>query len=148
MSKVDGFFGLRTPRDLVDKLEADFNRLRSCPAISSEAQYAAFDFFITAEHLPEWLALATGGDKAKLRGYADGRLVSHIANGAKHFQVDPKRHNVVRQTQAHSGAFQRDAFQNNAFDVPRLVIEQADGRVEAVVDVATRVLEYWKRQVT
>jgi hypothetical protein len=147
MSKVDGFFELRTPRDLLDKLEADFYRFRSYPAISREAQYAAFDFFVTAEHLPEWLAVVTGGDKAKLGGYAEGTLVTHVANGAKHFRVDPKRHNVVRQTQLHSGAFQGDAFQNDAFDVSRLVIEREDGRVEAVVDVATRVLEYWKKQL-
>jgi hypothetical protein len=147
MSKVDGFFELRTPRDLLDKLEVDFDRFQSCPAISREAQYAAFDFFVTAEHLPEWLAVATSGDKAKLRGYAEGLLVSDVANGAKHFRVDPKRHNVVRQTEVHSGAFQGDTFQNDTFDVHRLVIEREDGHVEAVVDVATRVLQYWKNQV-
>lgn len=146
MSKVHGFFELRAPRDLLDKLEADFDRFQSCPAISREAQYAAFDFFVTAEHLPEWLAVATNGDKAKLSGYPEGAVVSHVANGAKHFRVDPNRHNVVRQTEVHSGAFQGDTFQNDTFDVPRPVIEREDGH-EAVVDVATRVLQYWKKQV-
>ena len=111
MSRGDGFFELVTARHLLDKLEADFDRLRSFPAISREAQYAAFDFFVTAEHLPEWLATGTGGDKVKLRDYAEGKLVSHVANGAKHFRVDPKRHNIVRQTQVQPGAFQDNAFQ-------------------------------------
>lgn len=147
MSKVDGIFELHTPRDLLEKMEADLNRLRLCAAISREAQYAAFDFFVTAEHLPEWLAVVTGDDKAKLRAYADGTLVSHVANGAKHFRVDPKRHSVVRRTQARSGAFQGNTFHNDAFDLSGLVIEREDGRIEAVVDVAIRVLDYWKKRV-
>lgn len=147
MSNMDGFFELQTPRDLLDKLEADLNSWQLCPAISREAQYTAFDFFVTAEHLPEWLAVVTGDDKAKLKDYPDGRLVSNVANGAKHFRVDAKRHNLVRRTQAHSGAFQGDGFQNDAFDVPRLVIEREDGRLEDLRDVATRVLDYWKKQM-
>jgi hypothetical protein len=144
MTKPDGFFELRTPRQLLEKLEADADRLRSLGPISKQAQYAAFDFFVTAEHLPEWLANTPGADLKTLRSYPDGDLVSHVANGAKHFHVDPNRHNAVQDTHAHSGAFQADAFQSDAFDVDRLIIERADGRIEPVLDIVDRVLEYWK----
>jgi len=147
MGKTEGFFELRTPRQLLDKLEADFVRLQSSAPISAEAQYAAFDFFVTAEHLCDWVEQAGGTDRATLPKYDDGDLVSHVANGAKHFRVDPKRHSTVRDTQAYSGAFDSAAFQRSAFDVDRLIIEREDGRVEAVLDVAARVLEHWKKEV-
>lgn len=148
MAKPEGIFELRNPRQLLEKLEADFERWQAASPISKEAQYAAFNFFVTAEHLPEWLAKATGANVRTLRDYADGKLVSHVANGAKHFRVNPKLHNAMRETRTHSGAFQASAFQNDAFDVDRLIIEHENGRLEAALDVATRVLDYWKTQLT
>ena len=147
MSTHEGFFELRTPKQLLDKLEADFVRLQSSAPISAEAQYAAFDFFVTAEHLPEWVAKAAGSDLATLRKYGDGDLVSHVANGAKHFRVDPKRHSTVRDTQAHPGVFDPAVFDRRVFDVDRLIIEREDGRGEAVLDVVARVLEHWKNEI-
>ena len=41
MSRFGGFFALGTPADLLKKLRHDFS-------------YAAFDFFVTAEHLLDW----------------------------------------------------------------------------------------------
>jgi len=87
MSELNGFFSLRTPQDLRQKLEVDFNRLCAADQSSIEAQYAAFDFFVCAEHLPDWLSVAVGGSKTQHRSYPNGALVSHIANGAKHFKV-------------------------------------------------------------
>ncbi|MGH7783593.1 MAG: hypothetical protein ACREO5_07115 [Candidatus Binatia bacterium] len=142
MTKPDGFFELQTAKQLFEKLESDFERLKSAAPISREAQYAAFDFFVTAEHLPEWLAKGKGANLSTLRAYADHPLVSHIANGAKHFRVDPNRHNAVHSTQAHSGAFDFNAFDNGAFDVDRLIIER-----EAVLDIAARILEHWRALV-
>ena len=88
MSQLDGFFSLRTPRDLLSKLEADFTRLRAADPASIDAQYAAFDFFVTAKHLPDWLSRSIGGSLTQHRAYAEGALISHVANGAKHFRVD------------------------------------------------------------
>ena len=45
-----GFFHLRTPEDLVLKLRREFDRLSANPADSD----AAFNFFVTAIHVPEW----------------------------------------------------------------------------------------------
>lgn len=142
MSQLDGFFSLRTPLDLREKLEADYARLRSADPTSKEAQYAAFDFFVCAEHLADWVKNATGGTLTALRGYPDGELVSHIANGAKHFRVDIKRHAVAKETRVTQG-FQANAFQNDAFQVGRLVIELESGAVVPVIDVAARVLSHW-----
>ncbi len=145
MSELNGFFSLRTPLDLLQKLEADFNRLCAADQSNIQAQYAAFDFFVCAEHLPDWLSSTSGISKTKLRSYPYGALVSHIANGAKHFRVDPSRHKTVQDTIFENGAFQGNAFQGNAFQVPHLVIELEDGYNANVLDIASSVIIYWRK---
>lgn len=147
MGQLNGFFELRTPRDLLAKLEADFARLISSEPTGIETQYAALDFFVCAEHLPEWVANANGQKASDLRNYPDGALVSHIANGAKHFRVTHSKHVSARQTRVDEGSFQSDAFQSSAFQVGRLVIEKESGGEVEVQDLARRVLEYWKAEL-
>jgi hypothetical protein len=89
-----GVFLLRTPLDLLRKMEFHFGQLTADPA----NDYAAFDFFVAAEHLPEWLGkfqCAPGAGDEK--GQALRRVSSQIANGAKHFFAD-ERHSAVRAT--------------------------------------------------
>lgn len=145
MSQLNGFFALRTPRDLRDKLEVDFNRLTSADQASKEAQYAAFDFFVCAEHLPDWLCKTVGGSRTSHRSYPEGALVSHIANGAKHFRVEDPRHTTVKDTIVLAGAFQASAFQCSTFQVPRLMVELENGSTADVVDLATKVIEHWRK---
>src|SRR5712691_6064789 len=148
MSQLDGFFSLRTPRDLLSKLEADFARLRAADPISIDAQYAAFDFFVTAEHLPDWIFGSIGGSLKHHRAYTEYAIVSHVANGAKHFRVDPGRHTVVKDTRAHSGAFQSTGFQATSFDIPRLVLDLEDGSAVPVLEIAERVINHWRQSVS
>lgn len=144
MSELNGFFSLRTARDLLVKLEADFNRLSDADKSSIKAQYAAFDFFVCAEHIPDWLNETTGGSKNSHRDYPEGALVSHIASGAKHFHVRDKRHTTVKGTTSVQGAFQDNAFQAPAFQVPCLVVDLEDGSHAEVLDIATKVLRHWR----
>jgi hypothetical protein len=44
------FFQIRNPYDLLDKMRHDLERLRSAPC----HVYAAFDFFVTANHMVDW----------------------------------------------------------------------------------------------
>jgi hypothetical protein len=147
MSELDGFFSLRTPKDLLKKLESDFARLRAAEASSVDAQYAAFDFFVTAEHLPDWLSNYPGGKASAYRTYPDGALVSHVANGGKHFRVDTERHTTVKDTRAESPGFQRGAFQSIGFQGTRLVIDLEDGTTADALQVAGRVVQHWRRNV-
>jgi hypothetical protein len=147
MATREGFFELRTAKQLLAKLETDFERLQAAAPVSQDAQYAAFDFFVTAEHLAEWFATETGQTKSSLRAYRDGALVSDVANGAKHFRLDSKRHKSVQDLHVHSGAFDSQAFDNDAFDVDRLIIERANGTSERVKDIAERVLKHWKKAI-
>jgi hypothetical protein len=105
-------------------------------------------FFVTAEHLPGWLARFTGGSISHHRAHADGALVSHVANGAKHFRVDPKPNRVVKDTRAHSGAFQANASQSSAFDVSCLVIDFEDNTSTPVLEIAHRALDHWRKSIS
>ena len=147
MSRLNGFFTLRTPADLLEKLEADFNRLKAASQDSREAQYAALDFFVCAEHFPEWILAQNGGSITEYRAYPDGPIVSHLASGAKHFRVDDHRHTTVKDTLVEPGAFQENAFQTDAFHTAQLVVELESGGVESAVDLASRVLEHWRTQL-
>lgn len=147
MSELNGLFSLRTPRDLLRKLEADYKRLRSAYPASLEAQYAAFDFFVTAEHLPDWLYRSTGGSLTSHRAYPQGAVVSHVASGGKHFRVDTSRHTTAKDTRSTPGAFQANAFQLSAFQTSRLVIDLEDGTTLDVLDVATNTLGHWQRVI-
>lgn len=80
------YFALAQPLDLFRKMEADFATLSASPSDS----WLAFNFFVTAEHLPDWLGKRDLVKKNDLL-----RVVSHLANGMKHFTVDPERHRSV-----------------------------------------------------
>lgn len=145
MSELNGFFCLRTAYDLRTKLEVDYNRLRESKPASIEAQYAALDFFVCAEHIPDWLTETEGGSKTRYRSYPEGAIVSHIANGAKHFRVKDTRHAAVKGTSTSNGIFDEKIFDPSIFDcAPRLVIELEDGTVIDVLELATQVISHWR----
>ncbi|MDP9309498.1 MAG: hypothetical protein M3R24_01140 [Chloroflexota bacterium] len=144
-----GLFELQSPHDLLMKLRHDYRRIEESPL----DQYAAFDFFVTAEHMVDW-QYPHEVDNFKRTGLRNSNVLlqvcSHIANGSKHFQATAKRHDSVKNAQVHKGAFQRDAFQADAFDVSRLVVQlqgqaaQEFGELIDVLELARRVLEFWE----
>jgi hypothetical protein len=98
-----GFFKLEDPFDLLRKLEHDFERLRS----NSVDGYAAFDFFVTATHMHEWVR-GVGWQwhpPTELRQAAVHKLCGDLGNGAKHFVLHKKFDNAteVREGWVQSG---------------------------------------------
>lgn len=143
-----GFFELKTPNDLFKKLEYDMKRLK----LSPRDAYAAFDFFVTAEHMLDWLY--PNKPKQRTADRKDNRLLqicSHIANGSKHFEATGKHHKSVSDTIRHQGAFSSQF--SNQFDIDRLEVELQDdaaakfGHIVPAVDLAARVLDYWKTKL-
>jgi len=146
MSELNGVFCLRTARDLREKLEFDYKRMLQSDPASVASQYAAFDFFVCAEHIPDWLAATSGGSKSSHRCYPEGSVVSHIANGAKHFHVKDPRHTAVKGTSTEQGFFEEKFFDPSLFDcVPRLVVELEGGATADVLELAAKVLSHWQR---
>ena len=136
---------LQTPKNLLAKLQFDFARIKANPLDA----YAAFDFFVTAEHIPDWV-----GDKSIKISEPLLRVVSHIANGAKHFRATDLKHKSVKNVDVRKGAFQSGAFQSDAFDVGDLVVELKGDEVKifgaeiSVRRLAQMVIEYWVARIT
>jgi hypothetical protein len=98
---MKGVFELRSPRQLFEKLEADYKRVLADPLDS----FAAYDFFVTAWHLVEWKhppATDAAGRIALLARIPVLRVCEHLAVGAKHFEADSTRHTRVSNTRSTS----------------------------------------------
>ena len=93
MSNFKGFAELQVPRDLVNKLEYDLERVLKSP----QDQYAAFDFFVTAEHIVDWIHPNDKKARYKIRYNSSLlKITSHIANGVKHFEATAPHHQSVK----------------------------------------------------
>jgi hypothetical protein len=143
-----GFFNLQTPQDLLQKLRHDFGRLRESPVDS----YAAFDFFVTAYHILDWLHPGDSNNttrKQMERGSNLLQVISHLANGSKHFHVT--RHYVVKDTIVKVGAFDPAAFDPDSFDVGELRVEldgdaaREFGTSIGVLELADKALHFWEK---
>jgi hypothetical protein len=155
VSDFEGFFELRTPADLLQKLRHDHARIRA----DLMDAYAAFDFFVTAEHMLDWV-LPDAADKAnkqrreqKRQAKAILRVTAHLASGAKHFKAMGPQHKSVDSARARDGAFDSNAFDPAVFDTDRLVVDlmgvdasELGGEI-SVVDLAERVLIYWESEL-
>lgn len=155
MTKFQGFFSLSKPSDLLEKLRHDLLRIREDMTDS----YAAFDFFVTAEHLLDWKYPDSGGEatiqrRTQLRKTEPLlRVISNLANGAKHFRVKPSRHHSVDSVHKHNGIFDPAYFDPAYFDTDRLVIEligddaMAFGSQITVLTLSEKVVHYWEANI-
>lgn len=151
---VKGFFEMQTAQDLLGKLNREYAQLQTSPL----NQDIAFNFFITAEHISDWLytgyAPQMKSSREKLRNEnVCLQVCSHIANGSKHFKTEAKHHKSVSGMSS-KGAFQRNAFQNDAFDVTRLSIDLHEDAAKElgsssieVVELAGRILKFWENHM-
>lgn len=91
-----GFFELERPEQLVKKLRYDLDRMRYDVPVD---QYAALDFFMTAENITHWLYPGDGEDQERRKALVNSHhllgITSHIANGAKHFRATRVWHDFV-----------------------------------------------------
>lgn len=142
-----GFSGqLQTPRDLVGKLRRDLQRLRRNPRDAD----AAFDYFVTADSLVDWLwPGATGKQQREAARSSDPmKTVYHLASGAKHFRAEHKGHTSVSDVTERRGVFQAGAFDPGAFDVGGLVIDLSNGTESDVYKFAKEVQAWAEAAVT
>jgi len=112
-----GFFALKTGRDLREKARADLADLVAHPLDSC----AAFNFFVTARHVPEWHFGTTQGGQV-IESTPTLRICRHLGDGAKHFTLTAKKHTQVEDVVRHDGVFDAAVFDATAFDVPGLIV--------------------------
>ena len=145
----EAWFELKTPGDLFAKLRADCERLQLEPADS----HAAFDFFVTAWHLVDWLHPGDAGKVAREALVNRSPLLSmcrRVANGVKHFELGDPRTGGVSET-AVEGPFDRTF--DFSFDRVRLVLHldgaarDAYGETVQVSELARTIVAWWAAEL-
>jgi hypothetical protein len=151
---MSGFFDLSNAAGLREKLRRDLGRLKAEPFNAD----AAFNFFVTAEHMLDWVFPKHAGSKRRGQVRAASavlRVCSHLANGAKHFEVEDPRHDSVAGAGVAGGVFPTAifppaVFPNAVFGAGRRMVVRVKGKTAGelgssigVVELAEKVLAYW-----
>jgi hypothetical protein len=147
---MQGFFDLKTPEDLLKKLEREYERLQEYPGDVD----TALSFFVTAAHLPEWLLEERGKalkNKMQQR-YLILQICDELANRGKHSKG--KKHQPVVLHTDYDSYIDRDYIEPGYFEeslhvtLTRAAIKEL-GMTDQSIDVlslAARVLEFWRAQ--
>ena len=136
-------FELKTSADLFRKAEADLAQLE----LSNQDSYTAFNFFVTAHHLSDWLKKPDFVKKNCVL-----RIVSHLANGAKHFEISEKRHKSILGTETDNYA-EKDYFEQDYAEkriLIKLSSEEASELEMSEIDAVTlgkKVVEFWRAHI-
>jgi hypothetical protein len=150
---MEGIFDLKTPDDLRGKLRRDLAKLREAPLDAD----AAFNFFVTAEHMLDWVYPKHVNDLKRTQTRESSiylQVCSHLANGAKHFEVEAKRHKSVDDTGQTSSYFPPSYFPPSYFPPGyfgggRLIVHlkgdaaNALGQTIGVIGLAEKIMEFW-----
>lgn len=154
--REQGLFTLRTAVDLRCKLNHDYQRMLAAPTDS----YAAFDFFVTAEHMLDWIHPKNAGAKARGRARKESvllKICSHVANGAKHFEVEDKTHDSVADTALTLGRprpqqYVGSSIRTSNVRFPGRLMVRLSGRAKAdfgdsiaAPDLALRLIQFWEQ---
>jgi hypothetical protein len=148
-----GIFELKTAGDLFRKLQHDYALLSKAPANA----YLAFNFFVTAEHILDWLYPGRKG-AGKRKQCREREVVlqicSHVASGAKHFRVEAPHHDSVRASRKTGSYFPKGCLPSNYF--PHGYFPEATlalklkgtaalkyGSSISALKLATAVMEFW-----
>jgi len=154
---MSGFFNLNTPTDLLAKLDRERLRMQSSPSSVDHA----FNFFVTAEHLLDWLHPGDAGRperESMRRKHKLLQVTSHLANGAKHFNNLSRHHKSVTKTERGggyfpSGWFGKGWFAKGYFAEPGLYVElSSDEAIEfgprtSAIELAEAIHSFWKARL-
>ena len=143
----DGIFDLKSVYDLFKKLEFDYERLKQEP----NNTYIAFDLFMTAAHIPDWIK---NGDTGRAREFRRDkpilRLCYQLACGGKHFHLKSKEHNSVES--AEKSKYVEDGYiEQGYFEEPlevaltgNLARKLGVSNPASALKIATLAVNYWQ----
>ena len=144
-----GFVAMRSGADLRDKLRRDYARLAAHPGDAD----LAFDFFATADRLPDWLYPGDSQRQASARSLPLLSLCADLANGSAHFRMADRRSRSAGKLPRTAGYFSNymGAYFGWHFGRGHLVVyltgALADelGPSAGAADLAREVLAYWDK---
>lgn len=132
-------------------MQYDYSRMLAEPL----NVYPAWDFFVTANHLIDWIwpSAGTAQHREERKWEAIPRICEHLANGAKHFILN-REHSAVTELERVEGGFDSQAFDASGFQTDALLItldtkEAAELGVQQIAApaLARRVMLYWGRRM-
>jgi hypothetical protein len=156
-----GIFTLKTPQQLFGKMLEDHKRVQCAPRDSS----AWFNFFVTADHLPEWL---TNGDEDVARKLREQnallRVCHYLAINAKHFkarELKPKAGQIrvspiARTHEAHTAQLNKSELRREPISTdPEFYLELSKQEAAelhvadlSALELANRLVEFWKERLS
>lgn len=142
--KHSGFYNIKTPEDLLNKARRDFDKLKNDKSNID----LAFNYFVTIEHMPDWLRMDKQSKKAIKDSSPILRVCSHLASGIKHFEPYDN-YNSVKSVQEDS-VYEDGVYEDNVFEKWLTVNLDGDEIVEFgqhkldAIELGQRVLEYWE----
>lgn len=141
-----GFGKLVSVENYWEKLKWEFDLLKSDP----DNIYYAFNFSVTAYHLLEWVAprpmRTENPDWKIIKGNVKFlKECEQLANGAKHFEIDKKRHNSVKSLES-EGYVEEGYVEEVYFEEP-IVITFADNSKVNILDFAKSLMKDWEKEL-
>ena len=151
---MPSWFGLSEPKHLFAKLERERILLQENPLDVD----LALNFCMTGYHLMYWLYPGDQGcaKRTELKAEPLLQVLGHLANGAKHFQLDDQRHSAVRKSGGAPSRFETPfGLGPGAAIVNRLMLyisldgeaRQALGWVLSILDLADRTIQFWQPRI-
>jgi len=147
MKNNKGFIELNNVTDYWEKLLHDYDELKK----SDEDAYKAFNFFVTAYHLLDWIFEGKyPEERTKLNNIPLLKICSHIANGIKHFE--PIRHDAVKEVEK-EGVYEEVVYEEGIYERPIIIHLDDDfitgiGNSIRISDLADKVIEFWKKELS
>jgi hypothetical protein len=146
MKNNQGFGKLVTVEDYWNKLCWEYDELKN----DSHNTYKAFNFVITAYHLLEWIApKPIGGQNVEWPQIKQNiqhlKVCEQLANGAKHFEVDKKRHKSVKTLK--SDGYVEEGYVEEGYFEEQIIITLSDSSTLTILDLAESLMSDWSNEL-
>lgn len=141
-----GFIELNNVSDYWKKLLFDYNELKK----DNENTYKAFNFFVTAYHLLDWIFEGKYPDeRIELNKISILKICNHIANGIKHFE--PDRHGSVIEIEKQE-YFEKGCVEDGYVESPIMIYLEDDyisefGNYIPISDLADKIIKFWNNEL-
>lgn len=135
---------MKTPEDLLNKAKRDFKKLKN----DNSNIDLAFNFFVTIEHMPDWLRLDRQSKKTIKDSSSILRVCSHLASGIKHFEPFDNYKSV--KSVKEDSVYEDGVFEDGTFEKWLTVNLNGDEIVKFgqnklnVIELGQSILKFWE----
>lgn len=152
---MNGWFGITEPKQILAKLERESKALCNDPMNTD----LAINFCVSGFHLIEWLHPGDAKKalrKALIQSEPLLQILEHLANGIKHFELDPGRHQAVKRSGGvpswpevpfRTSPGERVVNKKMLYVHLEGKAESTFGSIMSLDDLVQRTVAFWKHQL-